>query len=114
MDVQWGGVYMYDPPKESDSAQSALLNTSGSEQSGLRPFVIVSRDLANKGKPTAVGVPLSSKIHKANAYRILLPSAELIADLGSNYTFTDSVALCDHIRVLDLNQIKRKVGRLSD
>jgi mRNA-degrading endonuclease toxin of MazEF toxin-antitoxin module len=43
-----------------------------------------------------------------------LPAGELIKDHGSDYEFKDSVALCDHVRVLDLNQVKRKVGRLSD
>ena len=62
---------------------------------------------------TAVGVPLSTKTQKANSYRILLPAAELIADIGASYTFQDSVALCDHVRVLDLNLVRRKVGSVS-
>jgi mRNA-degrading endonuclease toxin of MazEF toxin-antitoxin module len=70
--------------------------------------------LANKGKPTAVGVPLTTKVHKANSYRIMLPAAELIADVGSGYQFQNSVALCDHVRVLDLDLIRRKIGRVSE
>ncbi len=87
---------------------------SGSEQSGMRPFLIVSRDAVNRGKPTAVGIPLSTKTHKANTYRIFVPVGELIRDVGCTYEFKDSVALCDHIRVLDINQIKKRVGRISD
>lgn len=113
MDVQFGGIYLYDPPKQTSSQQSAVLLASGSEQSGMRPFIIVSRDLVNKSKPTAVGVPLSTKTNKANSYRILLPVAELIADVGCGFNFQDSVALCDHVRVLDLTQIKRRIGVLS-
>jgi mRNA interferase MazF len=112
IEVKKGCIYLYEPPKQSSSEQGALLVTSGSEQSGLRPYVIVSRDLVNKNKPTAVGVPLTTKVHKANSYRILLPASELIADLGCNQ-FQDSVALCDHVRVLDVNQIKKKIGSLS-
>jgi len=112
VNVEWGGIYHYEPPTESDSPQAAVFVTSGSEQSGIRPWVVVSRDGANKGKPTAVGVPLSRKITKANSYRILIPKAELISE--SSYEFADSVALCDHIRVLDLKMITKKLGRMSD
>ena len=114
MQVEQGGIYMYEPPKQSTSEQAALLTTSGSEQSGWRPWVIISRDLLNRANTrTAVGVPLSTNVEKANSYRIKLPVSELIADVGSTYVFQDSVALCDHVRVLDLNQIRRKVGRVS-
>jgi mRNA-degrading endonuclease toxin of MazEF toxin-antitoxin module len=114
MEVVQGGIYLYEPPQQSTSDQSALLNTSGSEQSGWRPWVIISRDLLNRGNTkTAVGVPLSTNVGKANSYRILLPATELIPDVGVTYVFKNSVALCDHIRVLDLNQIRRKVGTVS-
>lgn len=114
MEVVYGGIYLYEPPTSSTSNQSAILVTSGSEQSGLRPFLIVSRDIVNRGKPTAVGVPLSTRTQKANSYRIFVPVGELIRDAGSTFEFKDSVALCDHIRVLDLNQVKWKIGRISD
>jgi mRNA-degrading endonuclease toxin of MazEF toxin-antitoxin module len=113
MDVQYGGVYLYEPPKTSTSEQVAVIVTSGSEQSGMRPFIIVSRDLINRNHPTAVGVPMTSKVHKANAHRILLPIAELISEPGSGYVFVNSVAMCDHVRVLDLNLIRKKIGTLS-
>lgn len=112
MDVKQGCIYLYEPPTASVSNQAATLMASGSEQQGLRPFVIVSRDSVNLNKPTAVGVPLTTKIHKANSYRIMLPVAELIADVGCP-EFQPSVALCDHVRVLDLTLIRKKIGRLS-
>ena len=113
MDVRYGGVYLYEPPKASTSEQAAVILTSGSEQSGMRPFIIVSRDIVNKNLPTAVGVPLTSRVHKANAHRILLPMAELISEPGSGYVFVNSVAMCDHVRVLDLSLIRKKIGTLS-
>lgn len=109
MEVQHGGIYLYEPP----TAQAALFAASGSEQAGLRPYIIVSRDIVNKNKPTAVGVPLTTKVHKANSYRILLPSAELIRAVGCNYEFKDSVALCDHVRVLDISRIRQRIGSAS-
>lgn len=60
-----------------------------------------------------MGVPLTKKTDKANSYRIALPLAELIADIGTGYNFVNSVALCDHVRVLDTKQIIRKIGRVS-
>jgi len=112
VEVKQGGIYLYEPPAVSISEQAATITTSGSEQAGLRPYVIVSRETANANKPTAVGVPLTTRVHKANSYRILLPAAELIPDVGCT-PFQDSVALCDHVRVLDLTRIRKKVGRLS-
>jgi mRNA interferase MazF len=112
MEVKKGCVYLYEPPSVSTSDQAALLTTSGSEQAGLRPYIIVSRDSVNKDKPTAVGVPLTTRVQKANSYRILLPAAELISDVGC-LPFQDSVALCDHIRVVNKDQIKKKIGSLS-
>lgn len=113
MEVQEGGIYLYEPPTISDSEQVALFVTSGSEQAGLRPHIIVSRDLVNRNKPTAVGVPLTTRVQKANSYRVKLPVGELIRDVSSSYQFQDSVALCDHVRVLDLNRIKVKIGSVS-
>jgi mRNA-degrading endonuclease toxin of MazEF toxin-antitoxin module len=114
VEVEPGGIYLYEPPQVSNSLQAALVVTSGSEQSGMRPWIIVSRHIISQGKPTAVGVPMTTRVDKANSYRIALPVAELISEVTSGYRFENSVALCDHVRVLDKNQIKRKIGRLSD
>lgn len=67
MEVKHGGIYLYEPPSAPTSEQAATLVTSGSEQAGLRPYIIVSRDSVNANKPTAVGVPLTTRINKANS-----------------------------------------------
>jgi mRNA-degrading endonuclease toxin of MazEF toxin-antitoxin module len=36
----------------------------------------------------------------------------LIADVGCA-DFLPSVALCDHVRVLDLNLVRKKIGKVS-
>lgn len=64
LEVEFGGIYLYEPPNTSASDQSALLVTSGSEQAGLRPYIIVSRDVINKGKRTAVGAWLRDTVRK--------------------------------------------------
>ena len=113
MEVTHGGIYLYEPPFISTSPNAAIITASGSEQSGLRPWIIVSQNVVNVGKQTAVGVPLTTKVKKANAHRIFLPSSELISDIGCT-PFQDSVALCDHVRVLDLNQIRKKIGNVTE
>lgn len=113
MNVSQDGIYLYNPPTNPVSPNAATIVISGPEQSGLRPYIIVSRDVVNANKPMAVGVPLTSKTHKANSYRILLPSVELIPEIGCA-PFLDSVALCDHVRVLDLKLIHKKVGNLTE
>ncbi|SPF51983.1 mRNA interferase (fragment) [Candidatus Sulfopaludibacter sp. SbA4] len=100
MEIQQGDIYLYSP-----------LDASGSEQAGQRPYIIMSRDIVHKNKPTAVGVPLTTKTHKANSYRILLPVAELLRDPASDYEFQTSVALCDHVRVMDLSRLRRESDR---
>ncbi len=114
MSVIQGGIYYYDPPPATSPNQTPLTVTSGSEQSGDRPWVVVSRDSINKAHPnTAVVVPLSTNLSKANSYRIQIPDAELISD-DPNTPFVSSVALCDHVRIMDVNLIRRKAGRVSD
>lgn len=112
MDIKQGDIYLYEPPQSSQSAQAALISQSGHEQAGLRPYIVVSRDFVHKNKPTVVGVPLSTRTEKANSYRIQLPKEELLHDIGCT-PFKDSVALCDHVRVLDISLFRKKIGRLS-
>jgi mRNA-degrading endonuclease toxin of MazEF toxin-antitoxin module len=114
MDVQHGGLYLYEPPQSPKADGDALFVASGHEQLGERPYIIMSRDKVNAGKPTAVGVPFSTKTQKANSYRILLPVGEFIRDVDSNYVFENSVALCDDVRVIDLNRVRKRIGKLSE
>jgi len=114
MDVVHGGLYLYEPPQVPRSEHDVRFVASGQEQLGLRPYIVMSRDLVNRGKTAAVAVPFTTKTHKANSYRINLPVGEFIKDVESNYEFADSVALCDNVRVIDATRIRRKIGRLSD
>jgi mRNA interferase MazF len=90
-----------------------LSSGQGSAQSGRRPCIVMSRRLANAAGRTIVIVPLTSKTDKANAYRILLPVAEMIKDVSSQSALQDSVALCDHVRVIDKNALEARIGKLS-
>jgi mRNA-degrading endonuclease toxin of MazEF toxin-antitoxin module len=111
IEVRYGEIWLYDPPGSAAAENAAAIGSSGSEQSGLRPHIIVSRDIVNKGKPTAVGVPLTTKMEKANSYRVALPAGELIAT--DTYSFQNSVALCDHVRVIDTSRLRKKIGKAT-
>jgi mRNA interferase MazF len=86
----------------------------GSVQSGRRPCVVMSRLSVNNAGRTIVVVPLTTKTHTANPYyRILIPVGEIIKDAGCTSELKDSVAKCDHVRVLDKTQLESKIGKLT-
>jgi mRNA-degrading endonuclease toxin of MazEF toxin-antitoxin module len=103
MPVQMGHIYFYDPPLPADPNSTALSTAQGYEQLGDRPWGVVSRDSVNtnQDRRTAVVVPLSRNVSKANAYRIQIPAAHLISN-DPDRQFDTSVALCDHVRVMDV------------
>ena len=100
------------------------LDIEGSEQKKNRPYVIVSRLKINRLGRTVVGVPLSSQLHKAGGHRITIPLELMVKDLawplewspGVPRTQLDtSVALTDHIRVLDIGRLTLpRMGSLAD
>ncbi len=91
------------------------IDVTGSEQQKSRPYVIVSRDVLNQVNRTVVGVPLSTRIEKASGHRILIPLGHIIQDPACQRPMSDSVALTDHIRVLDKTRFENpKMGKLSD
>ena len=101
--VEQGDIYWVNPP-----------SATGSEQAGRRPYVIVSRLAVNRAGKTVVAIPLSSKTHKANpSFRIRIPVSEMIRDISCASPLVDSVALCDHIRVLDHSLLRERIGKLS-
>lgn len=105
MSVKQGDIYY---------VRSKDLDVDGSEQRNDRPYVIVSRDLVNNQGNVVIGVPLTSKLHKANSYRVMIPAQQMIKDISSTRPLKDSVALCDHIRVLDPKRLViPKMGSLT-
>ena len=73
----------------------------GSEQRGTRPIVIVSRDRINNTSPRVVAVPFTTqRLQPLLAYRCLVHARP--GGLRS-----DSIALCEQIRVLDKGRLSR-------
>lgn len=80
----------------------------GTEQSGIRPVVILQIDRANAVSPHTIIAPFTSKIRRA-----LLPSHVFIP-AGVGGLIQDSVVLCEQIRVIDKSRIMRVIGHLDD
>jgi mRNA interferase MazF len=84
-----------------------LSPTRGTEQSGVRPVLIVQTDRANAHSPHTIVVPFTSKIRQR-----LLPSHVLVP-AGEGGLSHDSVTLCEQIRVLDHGRMMGKLGDLT-
>lgn len=57
---------------------------------------------------------MTTKTGTANPYyRIILPVAELLKDPNCSSSLQDSVAKCDHVRVLDKSLLEQKIGKLT-
>ena len=79
----------------------------GTEQSGIRPAVIIQIDRANAASPHTIVAPLTSRIRKS-----ILPS-HVFVPIGIANLTQDSVILCEQIRVVDKSRIIRVIGHLD-
>lgn len=92
--------------KRGDIYYADLSPVVGSEQSGIRPILVIQNDIGNKFSPTIIGVPITSKA------KISMPTH--IAIEGNKYGLDkDSIILAEQIRTLDKSRLKEKVGRLD-
>lgn len=82
--------------------------TSGSEQAGIRPVVLVSRDAINAASPVVLGVPCTTYRPRRRLY----PS-DVLLHAGDGGLTADSVALCAQVRALDKRRFLRLRGTLS-
>lgn len=90
------------------------LDIAGSEQEKSRPYLIVSRDQVNRERPNVVGVPLTTNLQTACGYRVKIPVTHMVREPSSPRRLEDSVALVDHIRVLDKKRFESpRMGYLS-
>ena len=84
-----------------------LSNYVGSEQSGIRPALIVQNEKGNTHSPTTIICPLTSQQKPSmDTHVSLTPS-----DCG---IIKDSTVLCEQVRVIDKARIKRKLGEITN
>lgn len=82
-----------------------LSNHVGSEQSGIRPALIVQNEIGNQNSPTTIVCPMTSKVKPTmDTHLLLTPN-----DCG---IIKESTVLCEQIRVVDKSRLKRKVGEI--
>lgn len=80
----------------------------GTEQSGVRPALVVQIDRANAVSPHIIIVPFTTRIRS-----VVLPSHALIP-AGAGGLTRDSVVLCEQIRVIDKRRVIRVLGHLDE
>lgn len=84
-----------------------LSNQVGSEQSGVRPAIIVQNETGNIFSPTTIICPLTSKNKGASATHVALTPE----DAG---VITNSTVLCEQVRVIDKTRIRKKLGEVKN
>ena len=80
----------------------------GSEQSGSRPIVIVSRDAINRSSPVVSAAPCTTYREGRRIY----PSQVLVKSPEGGLS-ADSLILVEQLRVLDKKRLLRLRGELS-
>lgn len=78
----------------------------GSEQGGLRPAVIIQNDIGNKYSPTTIVAPITSRHNKKK-----IPTHYWL-DKMSGLT-RDSQVLCEQVRTVNKDRVKKYVGNVS-
>lgn len=94
--------------KRGDVFDARLSPTEGSEQAGVRPVVIVSRNAINQFSSVIVVVPLTSAQNVKRSY----PNNVLIKASEGGLT-ADSIALGGQVRAITKARLLRQRGSLT-
>ncbi len=94
--------------KRGDIFDARLNPTEGSEQAGIRPVVIVSRDAINNNSSVIVVVPFTKAANIKRSYpnNVPIPKGE------GGLTF-DSVLLGGQVRAISKSRLLRQRGTLK-
>jgi mRNA interferase MazF len=93
--------------KRGDIVLCDLNPVMGTEQAGIRPVLILQTDKANEVSPHTIIAPFSTKIRSA-----ILPS-HVFVQASEGGLITDSVLLCEQLRVVDKQRIIKVVGHID-
>lgn len=89
---------------------ASLDPTTGSEQAGRRPVLVISRERLNQLLPVINVLPITSR--KA-ATRTVYPN-EVLLPAGIAGLTIDSIVLCYQIRTLDKWRLEHPLGEIQD
>ena len=93
--------------KRGDIFYADLSPVIGSEQSGIRPVLVIQNDIGNKYSPTVIVLAITTK-RKSN-----IPT-HINVKAGNCGLEKDSVILVEQVRTLDKIRLKEKIGSLDD
>lgn len=96
--------------KRGDIIIADLGQHETSIQSGIRPCVVMSNDMANRHSPVITVVPLTSKIHKKE----YLPTHVFLNGYWNTGLGCHSLALCEQITSVAFSDILEVAGRVSE
>ena len=94
--------------KRGDVFLADLKPTRGSEQSGFRPVVVVSRDAINRSSPVVVVVPCTSWTRERRIY----PS-QVVVQTPEGGLRGDSIALGEQVRAITRDRLSERWGSLD-
>jgi mRNA interferase MazF len=94
--------------KRGDVYMARLAPTQGSEQSGDRPVIVVSRDAINQNSAVVIIVPITDLANKKRLY----PS-HVVLKKGDGGLRIDSVALGEQVRAIATTRLIREMGHLT-
>jgi len=80
----------------------------GTEQSGIRPALVIQIDKANARSPHTIIIPFTTKIREA-----ILPS-HVKVPAGVAGLKEGSVLLCEQIRVIDKKRLLKNIGEIDE
>lgn len=94
--------------KRGEIYDARLDPTEGSEQGGIRPVVIVSRDAINANSPVVLAIPCTTYREGKRVY----PTQALLRAPDGGLE-RDSIVMADQVRVLAKSRLLRLRGHLS-
>ncbi|MEX0380100.1 type II toxin-antitoxin system PemK/MazF family toxin [Leuconostoc sp. MS02] len=97
----------YQAVMRGDVFYADLKQGIGSEQSGVRPVLIVQNDVGNANSPTTIVAAITSQISKPKLpTHVLLP-----AHMGG--VKRDSVILAEQVRTIDKRRLRDKIAHIN-
>lgn len=88
---------------------ASLDPVQGSEQAGLRPVLVVSREIVNKVLPVVNVIPITS----LKAGRKVYPN-EVVLPAKTGGLANKSLVMCHQIRTLDKGRLTKKLGQITN
>lgn len=88
-----------------DVFKANLQPSEGSEQGGIRPVVVVSRDALNKFSPIVIVCSITGAENKTKIY----PSHVKVS-AGTGGLSKDSIVLCEQVRAISKTRLKEQLG----